>query len=96
VPLFILEKSWRGENPPVIPTLTWKRAERVGEGKARNLDAARASAVWPDATDEELSVEPEDLRNKLQARYAHLMADFRQAMDSIGFLWSPDDYRAAA
>lgn len=65
----------------------------VGEGKARELDHARASAVWPEATDEELSAEPEVLRAKLAVRLPGLLMEFRAAMEACGFLWSPADYR---
>ena len=58
---------------------------RVGEGKKRELDYARSSAVWPDATDEEL-MSP-DLKEVLIARLPKLMADFKEAMLSVGFLW---------
>ncbi len=59
------------------------------EGKERDLEAARRVAVWPDATDEELSAEPEVLKAALMARLPGLIADFRADMESIGFLWEP-------
>lgn len=60
------------------------------EGKERDLDAARRSACWPEATDEELMAEPEELKKKLTARLPTLIADFRKEMESIGFLWEPE------
>lgn len=87
VPLFILEKSWDGDNPPVVPTLRWQRQMITGEGKARELDAARRVAVWPEATDAELSAEPEALKAALLARLPGLIAAFRADMESAGFLW---------
>ena len=63
---------------------------RYSEGKKRNLDAARNSAVWPDATDEQLSVEPEELTAALLARLPILMAAFRKDMENAGFLWEPE------
>jgi hypothetical protein len=60
------------------------------EGKARQLDAARNAAVWPDATDAELMQEPEALKAALLARHGDLMAAFRAAIDATGFLWAPD------
>jgi hypothetical protein len=56
-----------------------------GEGKEPDLEAARASAVWPDAT-------LEQLRDKeaLKARLPGLMKEFRAAMEQLGF-----DYDAA-
>lgn len=65
-----------------------------GEGKARELDHARSSAVWPEATDEQLSVEPAALRAALEARLPKLIADFREAMNGAGFFWSPEEFRA--
>ena len=61
------------------------------EGKARDLDAARAAAVWPEATDAELMQEPEALKAALMARHADLVARFRAAMESVGFLWAPPE-----
>lgn len=60
-----------------------------GEGKSRQLDSARRSAVWPDATDGELCREPEALRAALVARLPKLLADFRAAIEGAGFLWEP-------
>lgn len=91
VPLFILEKSCEGDAPPLAtPVLKWVPWCRVGEGKKRELDHARSSAVWPDATDEQLSVEPAELRKVLEDRHPALMAEFRAAMDSTGFVWAPE------
>jgi hypothetical protein len=65
------------------------------EGKARDLDAARSAAIWPEATDAELSAEPEALRAALTARLPALTAAFRADIEGCGFLWAPEDYRAA-
>lgn len=75
------------EKPECAFRLEWRAWERVGEGKARELDAARRTAVWPDATDEELSAEPDVLRAALLARLPALMAAFRAEMDACGFEW---------
>lgn len=61
-----------------IPT-AWSK------GKAHEFDGARRAAVWLDATDEELSVEPEELKAVLVARLPALMAEFRTAVESFGF-----------
>lgn len=53
--------------------------------KVRDLDAARASAVWPEATDEDLTAP--GLRERLEARHAALMAEFRAAVESLGFTY---------
>ena len=63
----------------------------IGEGKTRDLNAARSCAVWPDATDEELCAEPDVLRAALSARLPALMASFRAAMTAAGFLQSTKD-----
>lgn len=58
---------------------------RIGEGKARELDAARRCAIWPKATDEELM--SDDLKTRLENRLPQLLADFRSAMEGVGFTW---------
>ena len=52
--------------PPGTATLQYVPWLRTGEGKARELDAARSVAVWPEATDAELTAP--DLRERLEAR----------------------------
>jgi len=59
------------------------------KGKARDLDAARNVAIWPDATDEELMQDKETLRATLQARLPALVAAFRDEIEATGFHWSP-------
>ena len=58
---------------------------RTGEGKERDFEAARSCAVWPDATDEELSAP--DLEQKLLARLPALMEEFKLAVESLGFTY---------
>lgn len=53
------------------------------EGKDRELDWARDSAIWPDATDEEL-LSP-DLKEKLEARLPALMLEFKAMIEELGF-----------
>lgn len=65
----------------------WVAYGKTGEGKARELSHARSSAVWPDATDEELCQEPEQLKAALLARLPALMADFRRDVESLGFVY---------
>jgi hypothetical protein len=55
------------------------------EGKERDLHAARHCAVWPDATDEDLTAS--GLRERLEARLPALLADFRKDVESLGFIW---------
>lgn len=59
----------------------------VGEGKERELDHARTSAVWPEATDEELCADRDVLKAKLEARLPALLVEFRSAVESLGFTW---------
>lgn len=61
------------------------------EGKVRQLDDARRSAIWPDATDEELSVPEEELKAKLQKRLPSLLKRFKVILDNIGFSSDPKD-----
>ena len=58
---------------------------QCGDGKERQLDAARRSAVWPDATDEELTAP--DLKERLEERLAALLADFRADVEAFGLDW---------
>lgn len=60
---------------------------REGEGKERDLAAARRCAVWPDAADEELCQERPQLEAALKARLPALLAEFKQAMLEIGFIY---------
>lgn len=59
----------------------------IGEGKNRDFDAARSCAAWPEATDEQLSLEKEELTALLTARLPALIAAFREAMKQIGFMF---------
>jgi hypothetical protein len=54
-------------------------------GKERELDNARAAAIWPDATDEELTAP--GLEDRLMARLPKLLEDFRHDMEELGFTW---------
>lgn len=58
------------------------------EGKARELDAARSCAVWPDATDAELMAP--DLADRLDARLPALLAEFKRDVKALGFNWPAD------
>lgn len=60
---------------------------RIGEGKARDFDAARRIAVWPDATDEQLSLPKPELTALLLARLPALMVEFKAAVESLGFTY---------
>lgn len=58
-----------------------------GEGKARELEAARRAAIWHDATDADLMLPPEELKAKLEARLPGLMLAFKTAVESLGFVY---------
>jgi uncharacterized protein Usg len=53
--------------------------------KTRNLDHARSTAVWPEATDEELTAP--GLKERLEARLPQLMKEFQEAVESLGFVY---------
>lgn len=55
------------------------------KGKRRELKAARSAAVWPDATDEVLCLEPELLARVLISRLPNLMDQFKRDIEGIGF-----------
>lgn len=69
------------EKPEAVPVLEWVPLNRVGEGKVRDFDAARSTAIWPEATDEELMAP--DLKEKLEARLPALMEAFYEAMNEL-------------
>jgi hypothetical protein len=60
-------------------------ATAFSKGKERELDAARRVAIWPEATDEELTVP--GLKNRLEARLPALIVEFHQAIEELGFIW---------
>lgn len=62
-----------------------KLATDFSKGKERDLNAARNCAIWPEATDEELTAP--DLEEKLKARHPALMAEFRAAVEELGFIY---------
>lgn len=63
------------------------------QGKERNLEFARNSACWPEATDEQLCLPADELKALLEARLPGMQAEFRKAMEEIGMLWSPEDFK---
>jgi hypothetical protein len=60
---------------------------KVGEGKERQLEYARNGAIWPEATDEQLCSEPEELKRLLVERLPALIEDFKKAVESLGFIF---------
>jgi len=81
------ERDVYSHTKPAPVVCEWKAYGRTGEGKARDFAAARSCAIWPDATDEQLSQEPAELRALLAARLPALMAEFRAAVESLGFVY---------
>lgn len=79
-------KYFDGENPPVVAA-KYVPFGHTGVGKARDFAAARRSAVWPDATDEQLSLPKAELTEILLARLPALIEEFRGDMERIGFVW---------
>lgn len=57
------------------------------EGKERDFKAARNSAIWEDATDEQLSQDSEVLKEMLLQRLPKLMEEFRKDVESLGFTY---------
>ena len=70
------------ERPADNGHIAYLPVTRKGEGKAIDLEAARSCAIWSDATLDELQD-----REKLEARLPALLAEFRQAIESLGFTY---------
>lgn len=79
------------QNPPRLEYRPWCT---VGEGKERNFAHARSSAVWPEATDAELSQDRDALTAALLARLPDLLARFRAAMVGAGFVYDPSEVQS--
>jgi hypothetical protein len=60
---------------------------KIGEGKERKFDYARETAIWAEATDEQLSLPKEELAMLLEERLPALMIEFKSAMESQGFVY---------
>jgi hypothetical protein len=83
-----------GPEPPPSPgRLVWRPWCRIGKGKARDLDAARRAACWPDAADADLMAEPAALKAALEARLPSLLAEFERDMRAAGFIL-PGEFEA--
>ena len=54
----------------------------------REFATARNSAVWAEATDEQLSLGPADLKRLLEERLPALLAEFRRDIEELGFTWN--------
>lgn len=69
--------------------ITFTKAPRDwSKGKEREFDLARRAAIWPDASEEVLSLPKDELRAVLEGRELILMQEFKQAMTvDCGFEW---------
>lgn len=61
-----------------------KVATSWGEGKACDFAAAREAAIWPEATDEQLSLPRPELEKLLKARLPGLVSTFRADLVAAG------------
>lgn len=59
----------------------------LGEGKERELDAARRSACWPEASDELLCAPEPELGAALAQRLPALMQSFKEVVERLGFVY---------
>jgi hypothetical protein len=75
------------EKPTAVYRCEWRQHVIEGKGKERDLNAARHCAIWPEATDEQLIAPREELEAALTARLPALMAEFRAAVESLGFTY---------
>lgn len=71
----------------IANTCYWARKRHSGDGKEEgpDLDIARKTAIWFDATDADL-LSP-GLEDKLTARLPKLLEEFKAAMEELGFVW---------
>jgi hypothetical protein len=58
-----------------------------GKGKERELAFARQSSLWPEATDEELSLPEAELRLALEKRLPSLLFRLKEVVESFGFIY---------
>lgn len=79
-----VSKIYSKEKPKDI-TLKWKPYGITRDGKDRELELARESAIWPEATNEELTAP--GLEERLKARLPKLLEEFKKAIESIGFIY---------
>ncbi len=58
---------------------------RIAKGKERDLQAARNSAIWPEATDEQLT--SDNLEQLLLDRLPSLVDEFKKDLTKLGFIY---------
>lgn len=57
------------------------------KGKERDFENARISAMWPEATDEQLSLPPDKLKQILSDRLSGLIEEFKKDVEELGFVF---------
>jgi len=67
------------------PVAFVKLPTEYSKGKLREFDLARSCAIWPEATDEQLSLPKEELEILLIDRLPNLMIEFKDAIEELGF-----------
>lgn len=83
-----IEKHIDAQEQPFSPyTLKYAPWCLIGEGKERDFKAARSCAVWPEATEEQLSLPKDELEKLLIARLPSLMTEFKRDMETLGFIY---------
>jgi len=63
-------------------TINYEPYGRTGEGSEPDLDAARKSAIWADATLEQLTN-----KDLLAERLPGLLKEFQKDVEELGFVW---------
>lgn len=83
--------AWEdAETAPDVPEVSsytrdcvqWVPVYRIGEGKVPDIDGARACAIWPNATLEQLQD-----KDQLLFRLPELMREFKQDVENLGFVY---------
>lgn len=68
--------------------VTWDEIPtQWGKGKEREFKNARDAALWPEATEEQLSLPKDELTKLLNARLPALMEEFKKDMEELGFTY---------
>lgn len=68
--------------PEGVRVLEYVPLTRIGEGKVPELEAARRTAIWPEATLEQLQSKEE-----LEKHLAKIIPEFKEAVESLGFIY---------
>ena len=76
------ESFFENIKPELNPKIITVGSGEPSKGKDRDIDAARSSSIWPDATIEQLQD-----KQALTARLPGLMAEFRTAVESVGLTY---------